>query len=204
LGDALTSFACPIIGGDTVSLPSGAPRVLSLTALGRSGLVPRRSGARPGATLWVTGAIGDAGAGLAIARGEVGPASLLAAYRRPRPHLAEGQALAPHVEAMMDVSDGLLIDAGRMAAASGVAITVDLATLPLSADYRAHRGDTRASRIAAATAGDDYVLLFAAHRDWRPPVAATAIGRVSEGHGLSLIDDGEAVPLPDRLGWDHG
>ena len=110
-GEALRCFACPLIGGDTVSLPPGAPRVLTVTALGADAAAPARSGAKLGDALWVTGTIGDAGAGLAIARGEDGPAELLARYRRPQPRLAEGRALGPFAHAMMDVSDGLLIDA---------------------------------------------------------------------------------------------
>ncbi|MDX5985860.1 thiamine-phosphate kinase [Sphingomonas echinoides] len=204
LADALTRFAAPILGGDTVSLPPHAPRVLTLTALGDSAHAPSRSGARAGDALYVTGSIGDAGAGLAIARGEAGPADLLAAYRRPQPRLTEGQALAPLVRAMMDVSDGLLIDAHRMAQASGLAVTIDLATVPLSDSYRAFTGDTRAARLAAATAGDDYQLLFALGPDQPPPVPATRIGNFARGEGLTLTDAGAPVALPSSLGFQHG
>ncbi|GGB22343.1 thiamine-monophosphate kinase [Sphingomonas metalli] len=200
LAEALAAFACPLIGGDTVSLPAGAPRVLTVTAFGRDAAAPRRSGARPGDALWVTGTIGDAAAGLAIAQGAAGPAALLARYRRPLPRLSEGRALAPHVHAMMDVSDGLLIDAARMAAASGLAVAIDLAAVPLSAELAAWRPD----RLAAATAGDDYELLFAAPDGWMPPVAATCIGSFAAGQGLSLTEDGRPVALPARLGWQHG
>jgi thiamine-monophosphate kinase len=203
LNEALVAFDCPILGGDTVSMPPGAPRVLTLTAFGRDGGAVPRSGAQVGDALWVTGMIGDAGAGLAIARGKDGPAELLAAYRRPVPRLAEGRALAPHVHAMMDVSDGLLLDAARMAEASGLAVAIDLALVPLSAAYRAFAGDDRAARIAAATAGDDYQLLFAALGGWTPPVAATRIGAFAEGAGLSLRDGTTDIPLPASLGFRH-
>ena len=204
LGEALRAFDCALIGGDTVSLPAGAPRVLTLTAIGRAGVAtPARSGAQAGDTLYVTGTIGDAGAGLSIARGKTGSAELLAAYRRPQPRLAEGQALAPHVHSMMDVSDGLLIDAQRMAAASDLAVTIDLATIPLSASYRAFAGNDRAARLAAATAGDDYELLFAAPPGQTLPVAATAIGRFAPGSGLTLVDGAQSLPLPPRLGFEH-
>ncbi|KQN76320.1 thiamine-phosphate kinase [Sphingomonas sp. Leaf62] len=197
LDDVLRAFDCPLLGGDTVTLPAGSPRFLSLTALGRSGRAPRRDGAKAGDALWVTGTIGDAGAGLAIAQGAAGPTTLLHRYRRPIPRLAEGQALAPLVHAMMDVSDGLLIDAARMAAASGLAVTIDLAAVPLSSDLRAFGHDT----LTAATAGDDYELLFA--YDTTPPVAATRIGTFAVGTGLSLVDAGHPVPLPNRLGYQH-
>ncbi|MEO5866380.1 MAG: thiamine-phosphate kinase [Sphingomonas sp.] len=201
--DALAAFTAPLIGGDTVSLPAGALRVLTLTAIGRDAAAPPRSGAREGDALWVTGSIGDAGAGLAIAQGHPGPPDLLAAYRRPRPRLAEGRALAPHAHAMMDVSDGLLIDAHRMAVASALAVAIDLAAIPLSPAYRAHRGDDRAARLTAATAGDDYELLFAAPAGWTPPVLATPIGTFARGAGLTLHERGLPVPLLGRLGFEH-
>lgn len=200
LGEALGSLDVPLLGGDTVTLPAGAPRLLSVVAIGVAAAAPARDGARPGDILWVTGTIGDAGAGLAIARGAAGPAALLARYRRPVPRLAEGRALAPHVHAMMDVSDGLLIDAARMAAASGLAVSIDLAAVPLSPAARAWGLET----MAAATAGDDYELLFAAPVGRAPPVPATAIGRFAPGAGLALTDGDRPVALPAALGWEHG
>ena len=200
LAEVLAAFSCPLIGGDTVSLPAGAPRVLALTAIGRDAAAPPRGGARAGDTVWVTGTVGDAGAGLAIARGAPGAASLLAAYRRPQPRLAEGRALAPHVHAMTDVSDGLLIDAARIAAASGVAIEIELDRIPLSPELRAF-GTTP---LTAAISGDDYELLFAAAPEFAPPVHATAIGRVGTGAELTLLDRGQPVRLPVTLGFTHG
>ena len=200
----LDHFQVPLLGGDTVSLAPGAPRVFGLTAIGEAAGAPSRGGAHAGDALFATGTIGDAGAGLAIAGGAPGDAALLAAYRRPLPLLAEGQALAPLVHAMMDVSDGLLLDAARMAAASGLALAIDLAAVPLSDPYRRHRGADRAARLAAATAGDDYQLLFAAPADTALPVPASRIGFFSAGAGLSLADAEGAIPLPDRLGYLHG
>jgi thiamine-monophosphate kinase len=193
LNEALTASACPLLGGDTVS----RGRTLSLTAIGRAAVSPTRAGARSGDTLWVTGTIGDAGAGLALAQGEDGAPELLARYRRPTPRLTEGRTLAPVVHAMMDVSDGLLIDANRMAQASGCAVEIDLARVPL------HRLNPL-EPIAAATAGDDYELLFALPADVSPPVPATCVGRFVEGAGLTLTRAGRSLPLPDRLGFTHG
>jgi len=95
------------------------------------------------------------------------------------------------------VSDGLLIDAARMALASGLAVSIDLARVPLSTAYRAFSGD----RLAAATAGDDYQLLFAAPEEYATD--ATRIGVFSAGSGLSVHDSGEPVPLPPSLGYEH-
>lgn len=212
LGEVLTAFDCPLIGGDTVSLPVGAPRVLTVTALGGNAVAPPRSGAHAGDALWVTGTIGDAGLGLAVARGDRrGPARLIEAYRRPMPRLAAGRALAPRVHAMADVSDGLLIDAARMAAASGLAVAIDLAALPLSPDA-ASFGEDRAARLAAAAAGDDYELLFAAPEDAGPALLTlsqslalriTHVGSFGPGAGLTLSDRDGMIPVPERLGYEH-
>lgn len=196
LSEVLTDLNCPLLGGDTVTLPANAPRILTVTAFGRDAPAPPRSGAQAGDALYVTGTIGDAGAGLAIARAGSGDPALLARYRRPVPRLAEGRALAPHVHAMMDVSDGLLIDAARMAAASALAVTIDLAAVPLA------RGVT--DPLAAATAGDDYELLFAAPADRALPVPATRVGSFAPGAGLTLTQDSRLVPLPASLGYQHG
>lgn len=205
LAAVLGEYAMPLLGGDTVAMPAGAPRSLTLTALGRAGVhVPSRAGARPGDILYVTGPVGDAGAGLALLQaGKSEPASLVEAYRRPRPALAQGLALAPHAHATMDISDGLLIDAARMASASGVVIRID--RVPLSSDYRAFRGEDEQATVAAATAGDDYGLLLALPADFAvaPGHGLIAVGAVAAGQGLSLSLDGRAVALPPSLGWTH-
>jgi len=206
LGEVLAHYDMPLLGGDSVRLPGGSPRVLGLTAIGRApdGGAPSRGGARAGDRLWVTGTIGDAGAGLALCRDRrSAPTELVGAYLRPRPRLAEGRALAPQVAAMMDVSDGLLIDAARMAAASGAGLTIALDEIPLSPALVGFAGDDRAARLAAATAGDDYQLLFALPPDRAPPVAATTIGQFADGSGLSLSEHGKAIALPARLGFVH-
>ena len=214
LARALAHFEVPLLGGDTVASPG--PRSLGLTAIGQTapGLAPARSGAQAGDRLWVTGTIGGAGLGLRIARGEIeGPRQLLKAYRLPMPRLAAGQALAPHAHAMADVSDGLLIDAGRIADASGRAVAIDLAAIPLSPEYLAVAGGNRPARLAASTAGDDYELLFAAPDSATEAILIlcqplklnlTCIGRFSEGAGMTLSDGEGTVPVPDRLGYEHG
>lgn len=204
LGEALDRHAMPLLGGDTVKMPAGSARSYSLTVIGEAtGAVPTRSGAQPGDRLYLTGPIGDAGIGLALASADpaaIGP--LVDAYRRPRPRLAEGALLAPHATAMMDVSDGLLIDASRLGQASGVAITID--HIPLSPALERARGASTAVQIAAARAGDDYELLFTLPRGLTPPVRAIPVGHVAEGSGLTLMIDGAVMPLPDSLGWEHG
>ena len=208
LAAALAAFDIPLLGGDTVAAPA---RVLGLTAVGRAaGPVPSRGGARPGDLLWVSGTIGDAGAGLRAAKGEIEAPQLIERYRNPRPRLEAGERLAPLVTAMMDVSDGLLIDASRMAAASACGIEIEIDSIPLSEAFLAACG---AARLDAATAGDDYELLFAAAPDDAPDLLALAeeiglpfsrIGRFVAGAGLTLSEEGKPVPLPPRLGFEHG
>ena len=114
---------------------------------------------------------------------------------------------------MMDVSDGLLIDAARMADASACRLSIELDLVPLSDDFLNLRGSGRSARLGAATAGDDYELLFAAPADAAPALLAlsdalglplTRIGQCLSGKGLRLSDAGEPVPLPSRLGFEHG
>lgn len=207
LGEALAHHGMPLIGGDTISAPAGSPRVLSLTAIGHSSLAepPSRSGALAGDGLFVTGTIGDGWAGLQLLQaGRTKPQALIAAYRRPVARIADGTRLAEIVHAMMDVSDGLLIDASRMGSASGLAVSIDLAHIPLSQEFIGTFGSDQAAVLSAATGGDDYQLLFAAGGQAPPPVPAQRVGGFGEGSGLALFWNGMPVDLPEKLGWLHG
>ncbi|MDO9367936.1 MAG: thiamine-phosphate kinase [Sphingopyxis sp.] len=215
LDTVLRRFGVILLGGDTVRVPAGAPRSFGLTAIGRAppGGAPSRSGARPGDQIWVTGSIGNAGLGLAMRLGNEEPnETCLAAYTRPQPQLTFGQAVVPHVHAMMDVSDGLLIDAQRMALASGCEFGIMLEAIPLSAALLAVRPDVLDTRLAAATAGDDYQLLFAADpsaaatiRDIAAAlnIAVTPLGHVGVGEGLMLTHRSQRIALPASLGFMH-
>jgi thiamine-monophosphate kinase len=205
LRDALCEYGVPLLGGDTVR-GDAKSRSIGMTAIGRASHcpVPSRSGAKAGDALYITGTIGDALAGFEFAEaGLQAPEPLAHAFNRPIPLLKEGQQLAPIVTAMMDVSDGLLLDSSRMAQASGLALALDLAAVPLSESYRKIRSDSLESRIQAASWGDDYQLLFAAPAYLSLPVAAIKIGEFSGGQGLSLFDRGIPVALPPSLGFEH-
>lgn len=210
---ACESYRLPLIGGDTIALPPRSPRVFGLTAIGRAAeRVPDRAGGRAGDRLWLIGTIGDAAAGLKQLRADPRASGVLVEiYRRPVPLLADGRALAPLAHAMMDVSDGLLLDARRMAVASGCAIEIDLDHVPLSGAFVAEFGADRAARLFAATGGDDYALLAAL-----PPEldAATlclpsatriaAIGTLRDGRPqLRLTSNGAPLDLPESLGFEH-
>lgn len=210
---ACESYDLPLIGGDTIALPPGAARVLGLTAMGRAaGHVPDRAGGEPQDILWLIGTIGDAAAGLAQLRADgkaTGP--LVDIFRRPVPQLEAGRALAPHAHAMMDVSDGLLLDGKRMAEASRCAMVINLDQLPLSRAFVAERGQGVASRLFAATGGDDYALLAALPPELDPATLSlpsrtriSRIGSLAAGEAsLSLTQAGEPVELPERLGFEH-
>jgi len=209
---ACESYGLPLIGGDTIALPEGAPRIYGLTAIGRAGeATPSRSGGKPGDRLWVAGALGNAAAGLAqLIDDPAATGPLVDIYRRPVPLLEMGQALASHATAMMDVSDGLLLDLERLCSASGCGAEVDLDSLPLSGAFVAERGHDRSARMFAATGGDDYALLAALPAALDPlslslPRAPTlaCIGRLVAGSGLSVSDRGGDVPLPETLGYEH-
>ena len=210
---ACESYGLPLIGGDTIALPVGAPRVLGLTAIGRANVaVPSRAGGKAGDRLWIVGALGDSAEGLAQLQADknaTGP--LVDVFRRPVPLLAAGQALAPHAKAMMDVSDGLLIDCLRLAQASGCAAEIDVDALPLSTAFIAERGDHLDARLFAATGGDDYALLAALSPDLDPSTLSlppgTRIGRIgvlrAGQPAVRLTSGGISIELPERLGHEH-
>lgn len=189
LHEALTAFDAPLLGGDTVA--ATGTRSFGLTAIGRAAHtpVPARSGAQTGDHIYITGAVGRAMLGFE------GVAAHRAAFDRPVPRLAEGIALAPMVSAMMDVSDGLLLDAFRMAQASGVTIALDPALIPVADQTRAD---------ACMRWGDDYELLIAAPPAVCLPVTAHRIGTVTARTAAPLVLGKILLNDPARLGYSHG
>jgi thiamine-monophosphate kinase len=204
LGRGLDRWGVALWGGDTVRGLAAA--VLGMTGIGsvEAGTALSRSGAMPGDEVWISGTIGDAGLGLAIAKGEAAPdAFLLNRFRRPEPRLALGRALVGVARAAMDVSDGLLLDATRLAAASGVAVTIDLALLPVSTAAAARTTRDDAGLLGLASAGDDYELLFTAPVGSSVPTGVTRIGSVTPGAGLMVIGIAGDAVAPGRLGYEH-
>jgi thiamine-monophosphate kinase len=172
LYEGIAETGVPVVGGDTTSAPQV---VLGVTALGRSERVPGRAGARPGDLLVVTGPLG--GAGAAFRRGS---------FLRPPLRLAEGKELARHAHALLDVSDGLAVDAGHLARRSRCRVVIELERVPLA----------RGATLDDVGFGEDFELLAAVE----DPGQLAAIGRCEEGDGVELLLHGE----PYRLGgWQH-
>ena len=214
----LKAYRCALFGGDTTATPG--PLTLTITALGRPlrKRAPARSDAKPGDDLWVTGAIGDAHLGLKSARGELTEMTerdrdhLIARYRLPDPPVVFAQTIARLANASMDVSDGLLIDANRIAEASGVAVRIEAASVPHSAQAQRWLETSDAYQLRLLSGGDDYEILFTAAPERRAAVrraaarvaiAVTRIGAIAKGEGVSLVDArGAPLPIPD-FGYRH-
>jgi thiamine-monophosphate kinase len=197
LHEACDAFDVPLLGGDTVR--GSGPRSFGLTAVGRATHtpVPDRRGACAGDAIYVTGTLGAAMLGfeaLNDSNGRAGMGADTMPYRRPRPLLAEGRALAPLVSAMMDVSDGLLLDCWRMAWASHATFQLESEAFPVADPARQNE---------CVRWGDDYQLLFTAPPGTRLPVAATRIGTVQDEDIAALWVDSHVLTPADGLGYQH-
>lgn len=222
LGADAKRFQCPLLGGDTVYTPG--PVTISITAFGTvpSGFMARRSGARAGDRVVVTGTIGDSALGLNL-RKERGAAArwkldramqrhLLARYLVPQPRNALAEALRLNASAAMDVSDGLAGDLGKLCRASGAGAEIEAARVPLSKAARAVLAADAEAMETVLTGGDDFEVVatvpqrklkrfFAAAR--RAGVKVTEIGRVTAGTGARFLGaDGRRLVFA-RASFSH-
>jgi thiamine-monophosphate kinase len=172
LYEGLAEAGVRVVGGDTTRAPQV---VVSVTAVGRSARVPGRAGARSGDLLVVTGPLGAAGA-----------AFRSRSYARPPLRLEEGVALAARAHALMDVSDGVAVDAGHIARRSGVRCVIELDRVPLAPG----------ATLEDVGFGEDFELLAAVADAGGLP----AIGRVEAGDGVELLLHGKPYALG---GWQH-
>jgi len=206
-------FGLPLLGGDTTSTPG--PMTVTLTLIGSvpQGMALTRAGAAVGDDIWVSGTIGDAALGLAALEGEGGtPRDLIERYARPEPRLELGTALRGLASAAIDISDGLLADAGHIAETSGVALAIEAEAVPLSAPARTWLAGAGEGGLAGlVTGGDDYELLFTAPPARREAIAAlagedmplTRIGRAEAGQGVVCRDASGKTLKIDRDGFTH-
>ena len=213
--DLAQEYNVSLVGGDTTRGPS---LVMTVTIMGEvpAGAALRRSGAKVGNDVWVSGNVGDAALAVAHRYGRVVLAepdyqeAVMRLYE-PTPRVALGQALRGLATAAIDVSDGLLADLTHICRLSGVGATVDLGSVPVSGIGAKHI-DSDAGRNAILAGGDDYELCFTAHPNSRDSiqeledvlgVPLTRIGQVKRGKGVSLLGaDGKAVKIDGR-GYDH-
>ncbi|WP_411819990.1 thiamine-phosphate kinase [Hyphococcus formosus] len=212
-----------LYGGDTtVHSTKTGPLTLSATFLGtppKQGMIPR-SGASLGDDLYVSGTIGDAGLGLAALRKEfkfttVDKASLSSRYHLPEPRLTLGTALAGLATAAIDVSDGLIADAGHIARACGLRAEIDAVAIPRSAgaaSWVAAQENRWRALATLASFGDDYEILFAAPPAMRRSITVASkasrtevarIGTLSRGEGVLFLDEaGRPIPV-EKPGFNH-
>lgn len=211
-------FRISLAGGDTVR--NDGHIVLTITGFG---LVPqdsivRRSGARPGDRLYVTGTIGDAALGLRLSKGEFTSLDwptrefLIGRYEVPEPPVEFGPSLIGVATASIDVSDGLAADAGHIGSASGVGIEIESNAVPVSDAAAQLVASDPELMLSLLTGGDDYQILAAIPKGHErayerkaadQEIQVTRIGSVVEGQGISILDrDGGKVSLPS-LGFQH-
>ncbi len=205
-----------LIGGDSVS--TSGPIVLTATIFGevQESWALRRSGARPGDGVFVSGTLGDGALGLRAAQGDLCEAkrdtvaALVDRYRLPRPRTALGLSLTGIATAAADISDGLIADLGHIAAASAVGARIEIERLPLSDEARQIVMDCRELLSMAATGGDDYELVFTAPEEkiatllenWTG-VSVTQIGTITAESSVKAVDThGEMVSFL-RAGFRH-
>jgi thiamine-monophosphate kinase len=221
LGSDAGLFGCPLLGGDTVSTPGAV--TISITAFGRvpAGRMVRRSGAKPGDRVVVTGTIGDAALGLDILKGGAAAAladtgakaMLVGRYRVPQPRSALAKAVRDHAHAAMDVSDGLAGDLAKLCGVSGLSAVIDAPSIPLSAAAAALLARGTVGIEAIVSGGDDYEILCTIAEDrfeafvqeaGQAGVAVTSIGMVVAGSSVPRFLDGEGreIALP-RLSYSH-
>lgn len=200
LAAAVREYRLPLVGGDTTR----GPLTISVQVLGALPLDQAllRGGARAGDQVYVSGTLGDAAGALAFLQGEWQPAPehgefLLDRFNRPRARVELGQALLGRATAAIDISDGLLADAGHIAAASGVKMRIDTDLLPLSPALRSHASTETVLRWAL-TGGDDYELCFCLPAGVSAPADCTRIGQVEAGAG---VDCGLAIDIAP--GYQH-
>jgi len=212
--DLAAEFNVSLIGGDTTR----GPLSLTVTIMGEvpAGAALRRSGAKAGNDIWVSGNIGDAALAVAHRNGKLVLAeadyheAVMRLYE-PTPRVGLGQALRGMATAAIDVSDGLLADLGHICRLSGVGATVDAASIPLSAIGARHIASLE-GLTAIVAGGDDYELCFTAPANARESIQdltdmlnipLTRIGQVRRGKGVSLIGpDGKPLKIDGR-GYDH-
>jgi thiamine-monophosphate kinase len=201
LFDAADEYDVALIGGDTTR---GEEVVASVHISGEVAAndVLLRGGALAGDTIYVTGTLGDAGAGLSLFEAGTPDEYLVARFLRPSARVHEGLQLAGHARAAIDLSDGFVGDLRKLLDASGVGAEIDVGKLPLS-DALCARFPEQEAMAFALTGGDDYELCIAARPDDVTGVEGiTAVGVITDGPDLVCRHNGSVVDV-DEGGYRH-
>jgi thiamine-monophosphate kinase len=224
LRDAQEAFGCHLAGGDTDRTPG--PLSVSITAFGcvPAGTMVRRSTAQAGDRVYVSGTIGDATLGLALARdpglgercklADAARDALAEKFSRPQPPVALVPALRACASAAMDVSDGLMKDFERLCRASGVGGRIEVARVPISPAARAVLAAGGATLGDLLTGGEDYEVLATIpvqrRGDFerlaqRAGTRVTCIGSITASgeEGVHAIDERGTAMVFTKTGWDH-
>ena len=201
--EAAGEWGVVLVGGDTTR---GEQLVASVQMSGdiAPGTALYRGGAKAGDTIYVTGTLGDASAGLSRWSELPGEHFLARRFARPAARVHIGRALAGIAHAAIDISDGLVADLSKILEASGTGAELDVGRLPLSKELLDAAGRDQALRFALG-GGDDYELCFTMPDSLLPAEIAadvTAIGRITANAGLVCRDGDEVVPVDDT-GYRH-
>ena len=205
------SVGASVIGGDVSRSPG--PLFIDVVVLGCTSWPVLRDGAEPDDHVWVTGSLGRSAAAVHLwESGAEPPDELRAAYAAPVPRVAEARCLVEHevVDALIDLSDGLVGDLGHVAAASGVQVTIETDLLPID-DAVVDALGPEAALEMALHGGEDFELAFVTDPGVVDPqyflerhgIVVTRVGRVSEGEGVWLEDASGELRRAERGGFDH-
>jgi thiamine-monophosphate kinase len=194
-----------LAGGD---YSRSARLLIAVTIVGESSRPLRRSGARPGDWIGITGTTGGSALGLKLLLAGETRSPYIRRHLHPEPRCRQGLLLSAHAHAMIDISDGLLLDLSRLLRASGVGAAIDYEAIPVPAGFRRECRKRRyRERDLVLAGGEDYELLFALSprqelRLRHSGMAYHLIGRVTARRGLQLRENGRPLSVP-RLGFDH-
>ncbi len=220
LAAAQKRYGVRLWGGDTTRSKAGISLTVTLIGTVENGKMLRRNGARPGDILCVSGTVGDAYLGLQCIKGCMNAAQAktrfwLEAYHTPHPPYELRTSLGKYASSALDISDGLIADAGHLAEVSGVGLDIYLTTIPLSSDtsgWLLCQDDHIEARTQLATGGDDYQVLLTIKPSRLPKLQKqakqnglklTTIGKVIKGQGVRCLDSiGQEIPIK-KSGYTH-
>lgn len=214
VSEAAASYGAALLGGDVSASPG--PAMIDIVVAGEVIHRVSRTGAEPGDSVWVTGELGASAAAVREwSRDRVPPEAAAERFRRPAPRIAEARWLAERhlIKAALDLSDGLVGDAGHLAAAGGVRILLEEAQIPIAPPAREVAVDANEALALAIAGGEDYELCFAGDDEAVAGQAAafreafgipiTRVGRVVPGAGIAMLDASGNEAPPASAAWSH-